>query len=174
MAGIVTSPLVTALLGEGIPPDTIVVRGYTAAVDPLAYANELLAAANPALGPIGPTAADLAFLTGNNGPGRIYLTGRLDCWIEIDDCARSVVRVFPETSVDRRDASTIWLRARDPNTHLPIRYRVVSVRVLDQEDGWVSGRLVEDYLTKAESNNVVWDEQAYGPTTGKKSSGGCF
>ncbi len=59
-------------------------------------------------------------------------------------------------------------------TGLLIRYRVVSIRVLNDEDGIVSGRLVQDYMEKAESSNVVWDEQQFGPTTGKKSVGNCF
>lgn len=160
------SPLVTDVQGIGIPPDTIVVQGYVAEFDPMEEANRLLALDGKAA--VNPPAALATLLGTPNLPGRIYLSARLDCWIEVDRWTDSVVRVFNEENSDRLESSTVWLRTRTI-AGVPIRYRVVTVEILDVKDGFLAGRLVEDYMSRAESGNVVWDEQQYGPTTGKYS-----
>jgi hypothetical protein len=165
------SPLATDMQGQGIPPDTIVVRGYVATVDLMEDINRLLVAnGNNA---INPPAAVNALMGTNNLPGRIYLSARLDCWIEVDRWEECVARVFEEENTDRLESSTVWLRARTP-AGVPIRYRVVTAEILDDNDGFLAGRLVEDYMSRTESGNVVWDEQQFGPTTGKSSTKRCF
>jgi hypothetical protein len=166
-----TSALVDDVQREGIPPDTIVVRGYLGTVDPLDYANRLLvAAAQPQMLPSNEL---LNLLGGDQAPGRIYLSARLDRWIEIDDGFRCILRVFTEQSLDRLESYVVWLRKRDGRGQR-IRYRVVTVEELDPDETFVAGRLVEDYMSRGEASNVVWDEQQYGPTTGKKTGQYCF
>jgi hypothetical protein len=169
------SPLAAGLAGEGIPPDVIVVRGYPAPFDPLAEANRLLEARHappPAFVPIAVQEVT-ALINGNNAPGRIYLTGRLDCWIEVDDWGASFVRAIPDNDSDRRDAFTIWLRQYDQHGHR-IRYHVGTRRELDPRRSFVAGQLVEDFLSGSESRQGVWDEQQYGPVTYTASLGRCF
>lgn len=184
----ISSPLVEDIQSEGIPPDVIVVRGYLGPPhDVLEQARRILevyqaagitqiqnadmvadiAAVEAAnAGPLGTRPA--------NAPWRIYLSAVLDCWVEIEDWATNVVRVFDEVDSDRRESHTVWLRLRRDEHDCPIHYRVVTVSQLSSHDGFLSGKLVEDFMSQPESANVVWDEQQYGPTTGKSSRFGCF
>jgi hypothetical protein len=187
-----TSASITALQNAplapgqtGFPP-TIIVRGYPGPpIEVLQQAGQILAAfgapAIPAnvyavLGlpqPAPPPAAQPAQPPANC-PWRIYLTARLDCWVEVPDWGACVAFSRPEASTDRVDAHTVWLRTTDANNN-PQRYRVVSTQELDGEFArFVSGKLVENYLDHAASGTVTWDEQQFGPTTGKLSSNRCF
>lgn len=172
----VASPLITdmraALPDAMMPPDALVVRGYPGpATDVLRYANRILGAygINAAIDVPAHEAAGAPA----NAPWRIYLSARLDCWIEIDDWGASVLRADRETDTDRRDSWIVWLRRRNADGN-QAHYRVVTTDWLGDDDGFLSGRLVEDYMTRGASNNVVWDEQQFGPTTGKLSTKHCF
>ena len=83
--------------------------------------------------------------------------------------------MFPEVDSNRQETHTVWLRLRRDGRGNPFDYRVV-VRQgrCTTHDNFLSGKLVEDFMSREESSNVVWDEQQYGPTTGKKSTSGCF
>jgi hypothetical protein len=107
-------------------------------------------------------------------PWRIYLSARLDVWIEIDDVKQSFVRSFPEVHPNRQEAQTVWLRRREVKTGIRIRYRIGSVQEVDEEQFFLSGRFVEDFMSRSESEQVVWDEQQYGPVTTAASFRRCF
>jgi hypothetical protein len=157
-------------------PDTIVVRGYPGPpIEILEQANEILAA-YPGANPI-PAANINALLNGPvaDSPWRIYLSAGRDCWVEVPSWGRCVAHMVAEASTDRVDAWTVWLRTLNPANGRPERYRVVRIEDLDPDgDRFVSGRLVEDYLARGAANAVVWDEQQFGPTTGKLSVTRCF
>lgn len=183
----ISSPLVDDVQGEGIPPDVIVVRGYLGPpLDILVQAQAILNAYSGVTGVGQITAATITAVTNASlppgtpatppahAPWRIYLSAALDCWVEIEDWATNVVRVFPEVDSNRQESHTVWLRLHRDERGCPINYRVVSVKELITRDNFLSGRLVEDFMSREESSNVVWDEQEYGPTTGKKSKTGCF
>lgn len=164
-----------AAAGETNLPETIVVRGYLGPpTDLLHQANEILN--QNGMNPI-PDNDINAVEAGLNtaGPWRIYLSARRDCWVEVPDWGLHVAFSLPETNTDRIGAFTVWLRVRDGAGGPPIHYRVVTLDSLsDPEDQFVAGRLIEDYMTHGGSNNVVWDEQQFGPTTGKLSTKHCF
>lgn len=176
-SGLVTQ--IRAAIGDTpMPPDAIVVRGYLGSpTDVLRQANRILAAyqidnqidvaAHEAANhqAAGPPA---------DAPWRIYLSARLDRWVEIDNWEECVLRVDPDNNTDRRDSWIVWLRRHALQDEAPIRYRIVTIGRLGDDDDFVSGRLIEDYMTREASNNVVWDEQQYGPTTGKLSNKYCF
>jgi hypothetical protein len=168
---------------ETMPPDAIVVRGYPGGpFDVLRQANRIFAAYNGVLGDpqINVQLYEDQFPPAGgpppgNSPMRIYLTAELNCWVEIDDWGASVLRVDAENSADRHDASIVWLRRETPPPEPQrIEYRVVTVKELGEGHDFVSGPLVQEYMTRSASNNVVWDEQQYGPTTGKLSYQHCF
>lgn len=168
-----TSQVADVVGATGIPPDIIVVRGYVGGADPLEYANRLLTQAGQA--PIPAHAPLDTLLQSANAPGRIYLSAELDCWVEVNDWDAMVIDQVAEQDTDRTDAFTVWLRARDLNTQVPLRYRVVSNAFVDTRAGnFISGRLLEDFMSSGDSSNVVWDEQLYGPTTGLISRTRCF
>lgn len=162
--------------------DAIVVRGYLGPpTEVLEQANAILAALAPQQGVPAPpqipanVIQNLAANAGARSPWRIYLTPRGDCWMEVPDWGRCVARVLPETSTDRVDAYTVWLRTRNSATAEPERYRVVTTEGIDSDgDRFVSGRLIEDYMSRRAAGNVAWDEQQFGPTTGKISIFRCF
>jgi hypothetical protein len=166
--------------GLEIPPDAIVVRGYLGPpTGVLEHANAILAAYNlPGIDPAAIAGIDnLNAAPGpppDTAPWRIYLTGRLDSWVEIPDWNTCVVHVRQDPNTDRVQAFTVWLRTTNPETCCPIRYRVVTIDELGPDDQFVAGRMVEDYMARTESRKVVWDEQEYGPTTGKRSTKYCF
>jgi hypothetical protein len=176
-----TSPLIRDLqaAGQSMPPDAIVVRGYVGPPsDVLEEANRILGAHGKTLIDIADIAAvrtnSGAMLPVVNGPWRIYLSARLDTWIEVEDWGRDVLRCVAETNTDRTDAYTVWLRSRDPDRCCAICYRIVTVSEICKDDGFVAGRLVQDYMSRDESSNVVWDEQQFGPTSGKPTKTNCF
>lgn len=162
--------------------DAIVVRGYLGPpVEVLEQANAILASYVPPQGAAAPAQIpanviqNLAANAGAASPWRIYLTPRGESWVEVPNWGRCVLRVAPETSTDRLDAYTVWLRTRNSANSEPERYRVVTTEELDRDgDRFVSGRLVEDYMSRRAAGNVAWDEQQFGPTTGKLSIFRCY
>jgi hypothetical protein len=174
-----TSPLISHLqaaahaAGLETLPETIVVRGYPGPPSDVLWQATAILAAN-SKDQIDP--ADIADIIANpdeSSPWRIYLSARRDCWVEVENWGRDVQKVLTETNADRLESFTVWLRARDAHG-VPVCYRVVTIDVLNEEDGFISGRLVEDYMRQGASSNVVWDEQQFGPTTGKASTKRCF
>jgi hypothetical protein len=183
------TPFITDLraAGLGIPPDAIVVRGYLGPPSGvLEHANAILkahgkteispgdiTAINKFTG-LGERAALPKGLKLNQLPWRIYLTARLDCWVEVPDWGTNVLHVQPQNT-DRLQAFTVWLRRHKKGDGCcPIRYRVVREEKLDAGDEFLAGRLVEDYMTRSESSNVVWEEQRYGPQPTTASLKHCF
>jgi hypothetical protein len=166
---------------EGLP-DTIVVRGYLGPpTEVVQQAIRILAANPPPAGQgiqlVQIPAAWLRNIEGQpavDSPWRIYLSPDGDCWVEVPNWGRCVAHVRPEVSPDRVDVFTVWLRTQDRNGR-PERYRIVTTEALDPDnERFVSGRLVEDYMTRRAAGNVAWDEQQFGPTTGKISIFRCF
>jgi hypothetical protein len=104
-------------------------------------------------------------------PWRIYLSPRLDSYV--DFFWRQVLAWRPERQSDRRDDGyTVWLRIRDEN-EVPYVYRVYETAVLGSPGAYVGGALVEDYMSRPDSANVVWAEQEYGSLMGKPSLRTC-
>lgn len=163
--------------GDTELPDTIVVRGYPGPpTDVLYHARAILSDHGAQLSAIDDADIDAVGAGGNRrGPWRIYLSGRRDSWIEVPSWERHVVFERLERNTDRVEAYTLWLRAREPGGGPLIHYRVVSIDTLSgPDDEFVAGRLIEDYMAQGGSNMVVWDEQQFGPTTGKPSTKHCF
>ena len=112
----------------------------------------------------------------NRLPWRIYLTARLDCWVEVPDWGTNVVHVQEETNSDRLQAFTVWLRRySDDRECCRIHYRVISEGRLEKDDRFLAGRLVDDYMARGDSASLgVWDEQGYGAVPTAKSLKHCF
>jgi hypothetical protein len=187
------TPFITDLRAKGldIPSDAIVVRGYLGPpTGVLEHADAILSAFGKSIPashiktvndftgvPLGgdgkpapPTGVDYDKLQ-----WRIYLTARLDCWVEVPDWGTNVIHVQPEQNTDRLQAFTVWLRRHtDKERCCPIRYRVVREGKLEKTDDFIAGRLVHDYMTRSESSNVVWEEQEYGPQPTTASLKHCF
>ena len=94
--------------------------------------------------------------------------------MEVPDWGTNVVHVREENNTDRRDAYTVWLRRYTADEKCcRIHYRVVSEARLGKEDGFLAGRLVEDYMARGESSSPVWEEQGYGSLPTAASSKHC-
>ena len=178
---IAISDLVTALQDSDniVQLDVLVVRGYLGRSD---LGDQTVALASKALGAY---PADVAAITAALGrdelkaalPWRLYLSPRLDCYVEFESADVLAWRL-EDQEANREDAYTVWLRTRkalpgDPASTVPVAYSVVETAPLQSATGYVRGGLIEDYMTRPESRNVVWDEQEYGPTTGKSSYRTC-
>jgi hypothetical protein len=154
-----------------IPSDAIVIRGYLGRSNLLEQALSLLQrlAQPPTTAQGTPTpvlaAADIAAVTPvfqavQNAPTtsalpwRIYLSPKLDCYVEFD-WVPDLIAYKREWQADREDAYTVWLQRR-PDSEPP--YRVVDIQPLTPASGYVRGDLIEDYMTRAGTRGV-WNEQ---------------
>lgn len=94
-------------------------------------------------------------------PRRIYLSARLNQWIEFhrDDLLHSV------DPPDNDDTTIIWLNAEPTVGRV---YQLVTVTPLDSETGFVRGQLLDDFLSEPEAQSA-WDEQAAGSTRARST-----
>jgi hypothetical protein len=159
------STTVTVLGAGGIPADAIALRGYLGRSD---IVDRLLSLLKPAL-----SAADYSVISNVISPGstlrdvipwRIYLSPMLDRYVDFK--WEDVLGWQKETEPDRDDAVTVWLRSS-------VRYMVVEIAPVVAATGYVRGDLIEDYMKRSESQNVVWSEQEYGPAAGKRTFTTC-
>ena len=94
-------------------------------------------------------------------PLRIYLSAQFDRWVEFIP-ADLIRRDAADNAVgNQRDdwSTTVWLRVprMRPNAE---PYKLVTRTDLVTDDGYVRGKLVDDFLDDPASQ-VVWDEQGY-------------
>jgi hypothetical protein len=102
----------------------------------------------------------LGGLAADHVPWRIYLTPRLDRYIDFHFDQMLAYRQEPKA--ESKDACTVWLRLYEPGRgDKPIPYRVVKVtNLVPSYAGYLGGDLVDDYLDQPGSQSSAWGTQA--------------
>ena len=169
------NPLVTSLTGGGGEPvEAVVLQGYLSTPEILKILEDVAAEAKGSIDD-GCVKQVLALVRARFGPdpSRIYLSAKMDRWVDFD-WEKDVIHVVPPDgrNLQTEDFSTtVWLkipRDRDPK----LQYKLVTSVALTPEDGFVRGKLVEDFMSDSGAR-VAWDEQGYAPVTAARSKMYC-
>lgn len=154
---------VTKMIDDsGRPREAVVLRGYLATPEFIVVLEKLgrkdIPGADPAARAAVLAAARTAF--GRNVQ-RIYLSARFDRWV--DFATSDLIQKVPPDGLGNATledfSTTVWLKiprhraSREP-------YRLVTSTVLAADEGFVRGKLVDDFMDDPASQ-VVWDEQGY-------------
>jgi hypothetical protein len=92
-------------------------------------------------------------------PFRLYLTPRLDCYVEFHET--SLLAVRREPSPARQDTVTVWLRAFEQGKRQPIPYRMVQETILGPSfTAYLGGDLIDDYLGQSDGSSTAWADQS--------------
>jgi hypothetical protein len=92
-------------------------------------------------------------------PWRLYLTPRLDTYVDFH--RSSLLAYRRDARTERQDACTVWLRVFDPDTTLPIAYRVVRESMLGPSFAqWLDGAVVDDYVEQGGAVGTAWGDQS--------------
>ena len=146
----------------GNPREAVVLRGYLATPEFVAILEKLGGKSFPKVN----SAARDAILAAvraafGTDTQRIYLSAKFDRWVDFADA--DVIQVVPPDGLGNDPledfSATVWLRVPRLRPGLE-QYKVVTRTPLAPDDGFVRGKLVDDFMDDPASQ-VVWEEQGY-------------
>jgi hypothetical protein len=177
------SSLVRALDAEELLEEALVLRGYLGRSNIVERATQYLDRAKDAAEDDAEkrTIEDLktqlrkaAAQAEKHVPWRLYLTPRLDRWVDFHES--DLIAWRPEVKPDRKDAYTVWLRVFT-GEQKPIPYRLIhETRIGPTFGAYLSGELIDDYLDQSGSASTAWGDQsaAFGRKPGTGTVCGLF
>lgn len=147
---------------DGNPREAVVLRGYLATPEFVAILEKLgkksFPKVNSATRDVILAAVRAAF--GANVQ-RIYLSAKFDRWVDFADA--DVIQFVPPDGLGNDPledfSTTVLLRVPRLRPGME-QYKVVTRTTLAPDDGFVRGKLVDDFMDDPASQ-VVWDEQGY-------------
>ncbi len=112
---------------------------------------------------------DIADQAKEHIPWRLYLSPRLDRYVDFH--VSSLIAWRQEPGTENRDACTVWLRAFEIGSQMPIPYRLIQeTTVAPSFAAWLNGQFVDDYAGDNASGGAWGTQAAFG--TGKFCSTG--
>ena len=154
--------------GGGKPLPALVLRGYLSTPEIIKTLDDMRNVAQGAVvGADVNRVLDAIRATLGPDPARLYLSAKMDCYVDfdwVDDLIHSVPPTGTGVGSVEDSSTTVWLRRRPADRP----YVLVETASLDPAQGFVRGKLVDDFMADSEAQ-FVWDTQGYAPNTGKTS-----